>query len=133
MNKHRYCAFPLALAAALTLVSCSSVQNKQLAEQGVAKFHQQLDSEEYHSIYTESDERFRRASREADLNAFLAAVHRKLGKVQSADLKSFQVGWFAGRGKPLHFFTRPSSLTVTRTNALYGTSRTSMPCSSVTT
>jgi len=104
MNKHRYCAFPLALAAALTLVSCSSVQNKQLAEQGVAKFHQQLDSEEYHSIYTESDERFRRASREADLNAFLAAVHRKLGKVQSADLKSFQVGWFAGQGQTVTLF-----------------------------
>ena len=104
MTTNGYGAIPLAVAAALIMVSCGSVQNTQVAQQGVAQFHQQLDSEQYHSIYTESDERFRGASSEADFNAILTAVHRKLGNVRNANLKSFQVGWFAGQGQTVTLF-----------------------------
>jgi hypothetical protein len=81
------------------LGSCSSTSSKQLAEQAVNQFHQQLDSEQYHVIYLGSDEKLRQASSETEFVALLEAVHRKLGKVQQANVQSFQVGWFAGQGQ----------------------------------
>jgi Protein of unknown function (DUF4019) len=83
----------------LVLGSCSSASNKQIADQAVTEFHRQLDSEQYHAIYTGSDEKLRQAFSEADFVALLEAVHRKLGTVQRANLQSFQVGWFAGQGQ----------------------------------
>jgi hypothetical protein len=81
------------------LGSCSSTGNKQIAQEAVTQFHSQLDAEQYHTIYAGSDEKLRHASSESDFVALLEAVHRKLGKVQQANLQSFQVGWFAGQGQ----------------------------------
>src|SRR5690242_11010680 len=77
-------AFALTVILALCIfsVSCSSAKNKQLAEQAVAQFHAQLDSEQYHAIYAGSDGRLRQASTEAEFVDLLGAIHRKLGRVQ---------------------------------------------------
>lgn len=95
---HRNVTLTAILAFLLFMTSCNSVNNKELAEQGVAQFHSQLNAAQYHAIYTESDEQFRRISNETDFAALVQSIHRKLGKVQQSNLQSFQVGWFIGQG-----------------------------------
>lgn len=80
------------------LASCGSGNNKAIAETAVTKFHSEVDSEQFHAIYTEADDRFRQITTETDFNAFLSAVHRKLGDVKQSDLRNFQVGWHTGEG-----------------------------------
>ena len=62
------------LLAALTslsgcLSSCNAPKDIELAKEGVARFHSQFDSEQYHTIYTEADEAFRKATNEPELTA----------------------------------------------------------------
>jgi hypothetical protein len=97
-------ALTIGFASFIFLVSCNSTKSKQLAEQGVSQFHSQLDSEEYHALYVGSDDRLRQATSEGDFVALLQAVHRKLGSVQQANLRTFQVAWFAGQGEMVTLF-----------------------------
>lgn len=104
MNYWRQQKKKLSLLIALLMVcllvdSCSSSANKQLAEDGVTQFHLQLDSGQYNAIYNGTDEKFRQVSSEKDFTLLLDAVHRKLGRVQNAELKNFQIGWYAGQGQ----------------------------------
>jgi Protein of unknown function (DUF4019) len=100
----RRCGLTVISGMLLLLSSCSSSKGKQLAEQGVSQFHEQLNSEQYHVMYAGSDERLHQASGEEQFVALVQAVHRKLGDVQASNLKSFQVGWFAGQGETVTLF-----------------------------
>jgi hypothetical protein len=81
----------LILTAALLVTGngCSLTKGKEFGERAVAKFHDQFNSEQYHEIYVQSDEGFRKAASEADALALFEAVHRKLGMVKN----STQTGW----------------------------------------
>ena len=75
----------------LTAGACGITKHKQNAEKGVAKFHQLLNAEQYHEIYVQSDKLFQQSATEADIVAFLGAVHSKLGTVKNATVQGWHV------------------------------------------
>lgn len=75
------------------LTGCTAGKAKQAAEQGVTRFHAQLDAEQYHDIYSQASPEFQKSGREAELTEFLSAVHRKLGNVQKAEEQTFFVNF----------------------------------------
>jgi hypothetical protein len=81
----------LAIIAALVVVgnACSFTKGKEISERAVAQFHNQFNAGQYHQIYAQSDEGFRKASSEADTLALFEAVRRKLGTVTNSN----QTGW----------------------------------------
>jgi len=80
------------LAASLVAIGCSSfIKGKEVAEDKVSYFHEQLNAEQYAEIYRQSDERFKKAVKEVDSTALFEAVHRKLGNVRNATLTSWRV------------------------------------------
>jgi hypothetical protein len=81
---------PVLIAALLlSTLCCSMTKDKEAAARAVEKFHGQLNQEQYHDIYAQASEEFRKATSEEELTTFLSAVHRKLGALKSAD----QTGW----------------------------------------
>lgn len=85
--------------ATMLLGSCgSATKSLDLAEQNVQVFHAQLDTEQYDAVYAASDEKLQQTTTESDFVKFLGAVHRKLGKVQEANLRNTGVAWFSGQG-----------------------------------
>ena len=93
-------AVKVAFAALIILLtSCGSGKDIAAAQQGVGQFHSQLDSEQYHEIYAAADDSFHKATTETDFIALLQAIHRKLGKTQKSEQRTFQVGWYTGTGK----------------------------------
>jgi len=68
-------------------------KNIALGRAAVAKFHQQLDAEQYDQIYVEADPALRQASPQREFLALMGAIHRKLGKIQDATGQSFNVNW----------------------------------------
>jgi Protein of unknown function (DUF4019) len=93
------CHLLVALLAGCFLVSCgSSSKSIELAKESVGLFHAQLDTEQYGSIYSATDEKFRSATTEADFAKILQAVHNKLGTVRDSNLRNTGVAWFAGQG-----------------------------------
>lgn len=70
-------------------MSCSLQRDKVTGETGVAKFHSQFNAGQYHEIYIQTDDGFRKATSEQQLTEYMEAVHRKLGEVKDAK----QVGW----------------------------------------
>ena len=81
------------LAALAALPGCSAAKTKVAAEQGVAKFHSQLDEEQYHDIYAQVSAEFQKSAPETEMVEFFAAVHRKLGNVQKAEEQGFYVNF----------------------------------------
>ncbi|MGH9601270.1 MAG: DUF4019 domain-containing protein [Terriglobales bacterium] len=81
----------LLACAAGCWTSCSSTQHKQTAEAAVQAFHTQLDAERYAEIHRGAHEDFRKSAREGEITEFLAAIHRKLGNVQSSSQEGWQV------------------------------------------
>ena len=79
----------LTVVMIVALSSCSLTKGKAAGEQAVAQFHNQLNAGQYHEIYAQSDEGFRKAGSEADAVALFEAVHRKLGTVKN----STEIGW----------------------------------------
>ena len=78
------------MAALLAFVnSCSLTKGKEIGEHAVVQFHNQFNAGQYHEIYAQSDEGFRKAASEADTLALFDAVRRKLGTVKN----SKQTGW----------------------------------------
>ena len=80
--------------AALLLAggSCSLndlTKGKGLSETAVAQFHNQFNAGQYHEIYAQTDEGFKKEASEEDLGTLLEAVRRKLGTVDG----STQAGW----------------------------------------
>ena len=81
----------LVCALLLTASACGITKHKQNAEKGVAKFHQQLNAEQYHEIYVQSDKLFQQSAPEADIVALFGAVHAKLGTVKNATVQGWNV------------------------------------------
>lgn len=88
-----FCLAAVLIAGLGVLPSCSAAKSKQTAEQGVARFHAQLDAEQYHDIYSQASLEFQKSGSEADLTEFFSAVHRKLGYVQKAEENTFYVNF----------------------------------------
>jgi Protein of unknown function (DUF4019) len=82
------------LAVALAAAGCTWVEK---AYQGmfkgttaaVAQFHSQLNQEKYAEIYAQADPALRKSTSQSDFAALLAAVHRKLGNFENANLTNF--------------------------------------------
>ena len=84
----------LGLAAAASLLSaCNSKKAIQSAEEGVVTFHNQLDAEQFHQIYTDATPEFQESGSEDELTKFFSAVHRKLGGFKRATQKSFYLNF----------------------------------------
>lgn len=81
------------LIVAVTLIavtsSCSLTKSKGIAEAAVVKFHNQYNAGQFHEIYIQADDGFRKAASEEDFIAFLEAAHRKLGTVKQSN----PAGW----------------------------------------
>ena len=72
-----------------TATSCSFTKGKSQAESAVAQFHSQYNSDQFHEIYNQADEGFRKSGDEASVVEYLEALRRKLGTVKTAK----QTGW----------------------------------------
>jgi len=83
----------LALTVALLVVvnSCSLTKGKEVGEHAVGQFHNQFNAGQYHEIYAQSDEGFRKATSEADTLALFEAVRRKLGPVKNSNQTRWHV------------------------------------------
>ena len=73
----------------LLSTSCSLTKGKETSERAVVKFHNQLNARQFHEIYVEADEGFRKGTTEPDAIAYFDAVRRKLGEVKN----SKSMGW----------------------------------------
>ena len=91
MTTKQLASLVLACAMSLTAVACGITQHKQNAEKAVAKFHERLNSEQYHEIYVESDKLFQDSASEIDIVTLLGAVHAKLGTVKNATSQGWHV------------------------------------------
>jgi len=92
-SKVRGMVILVALLPCAFSAGCSPSKAKAAAESGVARFHAQLDAEQYHDIYAQASPEFQSAEKEADLTEFLAAVHRKLGKLRHCEEQNFNVNF----------------------------------------
>lgn len=81
----------LVCVLSLTAGACGITKHKENAEKGVARFHQQLNAEQYHEIYVQSDKLFQQSATEADVVALFRAVHAKLGTVKNATAQGWHV------------------------------------------
>ncbi len=81
------------LAGCWLALACSPSKAKESAENAVAKFHSQLDAEQYHDIYVQASPEFQKSGSEAEISEFLAAIHRKLGRVQRSDEQGFNLNF----------------------------------------
>jgi len=91
LSHHLRARLGLVLVALLFGVggACSLTKGKGIAEAAVVKFHDQFNAGQYHEIYGEADEGFKKSASEDDFIALLEAVRRKLGTVKQAH----SAGW----------------------------------------
>lgn len=83
----------------LSVCSCgSATKNVAAAKQAVDAFHSQLDAGEYSALYQAADPKLRTITTETDFTKLLGAIHRKLGTVRNADMRTYAAGWYAGQG-----------------------------------
>src|SRR6266481_2921534 len=75
--------------SALLLGGCGSSENLRIAKEATTHVHAQMDSEQFAQIYSEADDALRTATKRQDFLDFISAVHRKLGRVQSASPTAF--------------------------------------------
>ncbi|HXL79844.1 MAG TPA: hypothetical protein VN951_03125 [Pyrinomonadaceae bacterium] len=80
------------IAALLVVItSCSVTKGKEIGERAVVQFHNQFNAGQYHDIYSQTDEGFRKGTSESDTLALFDAVHRKLGTVKNANQTEWHV------------------------------------------
>jgi hypothetical protein len=77
----------------LCLFGCGAKEDLAAADVAVGRFHEQLDSQNYSAIYTQADQKLRDSSKPEDFTAFMDAIHRKLGHVESATRQQFFVNY----------------------------------------
>lgn len=88
-------AFCLAgLMGCSPITTYSVLKGNQNAKAAVADFHQALDQGHFEEIYAATDPDFKKASGAKDFVPILAAIHRKLGTVQSSTLAGSQTRTF---------------------------------------
>jgi hypothetical protein len=76
---------------ALACSSCNPVKSTAAAENAVVDFHKKLDAADFKGIYDAAPEDFKKAVTEKDFVAFVEAVHRKLGNVQSSARETWNI------------------------------------------
>lgn len=91
----RRCGWLLALAAALCLAACSSGQDINLAEAGVAHFREQMAAQQFDQIYSEAADDLKKTTTDQAMTRLLSAVERKLGAVKSASRNAWSVNFNA--------------------------------------
>jgi hypothetical protein len=64
--------------------ACSLTKGKGIAEAAVVKFHDQFNAGQYHEIYEQADDAFKKSASADEFVALLEAVRRKLGTVKQA-------------------------------------------------
>lgn len=72
---------------------CGSQKDMAKAEAAVVLFHEQLNEGNFDKIYSDSDYALKSATSQEKMVNLLAAVHRKLGAVKSANRESFLVNY----------------------------------------
>lgn len=91
----------MATLGALALAGCSFGADVPAAEKAITAFHAQLDAAQFGAIYAGAAKEMKSSTTEAQLTAFLAAVHRKLGVLKSGK----SVGWNENLNPDGHFVT----------------------------
>jgi len=74
------------------LVGCSREPAENLAKRAVEKFHSQLEAGEFHTIYAEADEEFRKQGRESEILDSMRFVHDRMGRIVQTALIRSEVG-----------------------------------------
>jgi len=84
--------FLLAIAASLFVAinACSLTKGRSIAEQAVFKFHDMYNTEQYQDIYDQTDDAFKKSTKQEDFLAILQAMQRKLGMVK----ESTPITWY---------------------------------------
>lgn len=79
------------VVAALLLAasSCSLTKGKGISEAAVAQFHNQYNAGQFHEIYEQADDEFKKAGTEEQFVTLLEALRKKLGTVKQSE----QTGW----------------------------------------
>ena len=84
-------AVTMVIALAVVASSCSLAKHRETADRAVDTFHNQLNASQFHEIYVQSGDEFKKAVTEPDAIALFDAVHRKLGMVKQATPTSWHV------------------------------------------
>ena len=85
--------FLVVAALMAALCGCSMSADTAIAEQGVPKFHEQLDAGRFDEIWDQAADELKKASPQPEFVEFLSAVHRKLGNTRSADKTGWNVNY----------------------------------------
>ena len=91
--KQRFICVYVCLCTSLFVVGCGTQKDLAAADVAVARFHQQLDSQNYVTVYAQADQKFRDATKQDDFVALMTAVQSKLGQVGSTTRKSYFVNY----------------------------------------
>lgn len=83
----------LVVLGSLSLGACSASADIAASEAGVTQFHTLLDSGQFERIYSESADEMKQASTAQALTELLAAIHRKLGAVKSAERQGWNTNY----------------------------------------
>src|SRR5262245_33187472 len=85
----------LAIAVIFTLMlwRCGTTfyRTAQASDAAAAEFHEKLNNEQYHEIYTEADHLFQESGKEEDYTKFFRGIHDKLGKAGNAKLQNINL------------------------------------------
>jgi hypothetical protein len=86
-------AVPKLFFPILILLACGCGFNDKIriAENGVTRVHAQMDKEQFSDIYAEADHGLQASTKQYDFPDFLGAVHRKLGRVQTAEQLFYEI------------------------------------------
>jgi hypothetical protein len=92
------------------IFGCGTGKDINAAGVAVGLFHARLDTEDYATIYSQADPRFRAASKQEDFLKFMNAVHNKLGIVENASRQGYFVNFStSGTQIRLNYATKFSS------------------------
>ena len=83
----------LSVAVGALVVSCGTQKDLAAADRAVTQFHRQLDNEDYTTIYNQADEKLHSVTKQDDFLALMGAIHKKLGRAESASRKGFFVNY----------------------------------------
>ncbi len=65
------------------------MKGKESGERAAAKFHERLDAQKYDEIYDDLADDFKKVTSKEDARQLFEAVSKKLGKVKSTQLQSW--------------------------------------------
>jgi Protein of unknown function (DUF4019) len=91
------CRFIRLLLLAALVAGCTASTRVEDVEKEITKFHQLLDDGQFETIWFQGSTEFHKAVPREEFVTFLAAVHRKLGQVQTSSRQTWRVE-YTGRG-----------------------------------